>query len=519
MQEKKVTKVEVKPKQTTKKQPVKKTKVAAYARVSTVKDAQEHSLKSQRTYYTKYIKSHDDWIFAGIYTDNGISGLSMRNRDGFNRLIADAMEGKIDLILTKSLSRFARNTVDSLTTIRKLKAVGVAIYFEKENINTLDTNGEFLITLMSSFAEEESRSISENITWSVRRRFAQGIYHLFNNYGYKHPKGKDAYIVEDEAKVVRFIYMLALMGKSGHHIAEILNGYGIPSPLNATWQRGVVIQMLTNPQYMDDAILQRTYTVDFLTKKVKINEGEVPQYYVENGHPAIVSKKAWNYVQSLILDNEYTNDTSPPLARKIICGDCHGAYGPKLWHSNSKYRRIVWQCNDKFKKESKCTTPHLYEDAIKRLFVSAVGKLTAEREILLDTCQTIIDEFADTKAIDKQLQALLDEMSDTEVLIKKLIESNSGHKAVENYNERYDAYCERYNATKQKFEETQHLKITRSFQVDIIECFMFEIKNLPNLPITYSDRLWMALIDKVIVMPNETLIFVFKNGQKIIEEL
>ncbi len=146
----------------------------------------------------------------------------MRNREGFNRLIADALEGKIDLILTKSLSRFARNTVDSLTTIRKLKAVGVAIYFEKENINTLDANGEFLITLMSSFAEEESRSISENITWSVRRRFAQGIYYLFNNYGYKQPKGKDAYIVEDEAKVVRFIYMLALTGKSGNYIAEIL---------------------------------------------------------------------------------------------------------------------------------------------------------------------------------------------------------------------------------------------------------------------------------------------------------
>ena len=161
---KKVTKVEFAPKPTAKKQPVKKTKAAAYARVSTVKDAQEHSLKSKRSYYTKYIKAHTDWVFVGIYTDDGISGLSIRKRDGFNRLIADALEGKIDLILTKSLSRFARNTVDSLTTIRKLKAAGVAIYFEKENINTLDANGEFLITLMSSFAEEESRSISENIT-------------------------------------------------------------------------------------------------------------------------------------------------------------------------------------------------------------------------------------------------------------------------------------------------------------------------------------------------------------------
>ncbi len=390
MQEKKVTKVEVKPKPTTKKQPVKKTKVAAYARVSTVKDAQEHSLKSQRAYYTKYIKSHADWIFAGIYTDDGISGLSMRNRDGFNRLIADALEGKIDLILTKSLSRFARNTVDSLTTIRKLKAVGVAIYFEKENINTLDANGEFLITLMSSFAEEESRSISENITWSVRRRFAQGIYHLFNNYGYKHPKGKDAYIVEDEAKIVRFIYMLALTGKSGHHIAETLNAYGIPSPLNATWQRGVVIQMLTNPKYMGDAILQRTYTVDFLTKKVKINEGEVPQYYVENGHPAIVSKKAWNFVQSLILDNEYTNDTSPPLARKIICGDCHGAYGPKLWHSTT-YHDKVWQCNNRVAGRTKCKCPHLYFKQLETATGVALRHLFSLYPSMISDCKGLIE--------------------------------------------------------------------------------------------------------------------------------
>lgn len=157
MPEKKVKKIEFAPKTTAKKQSVKKTKVAAYARVSTVNDAQEHSLKLQRAYYTKYIKAHTDWVFVGIYTDDGISGLSMRKRDGFNRLIADALEGKIDLVLTKSLSRFARNTVDSLTNIRKLKAAGVAIYFEKENINTLDANGEFLITLMSSFAKEESR--------------------------------------------------------------------------------------------------------------------------------------------------------------------------------------------------------------------------------------------------------------------------------------------------------------------------------------------------------------------------
>ncbi len=155
-----------------------KKRVAAYARVSTAKDAQENSLQSQREYYTQYIARHSDWSFAGMYADDGISGLSVRNRESFNRMIGDALDGRIDMIITKSLSRFARNTVDSLTTIRKLKAVGVAVLFEKEGINTLDANGEFLITLMSSFAEEESRSISENVTWAVRHRFSQGKYHI-----------------------------------------------------------------------------------------------------------------------------------------------------------------------------------------------------------------------------------------------------------------------------------------------------------------------------------------------------
>ena len=215
MPEKRITRVEFPARTFSPEQPPPTKRVAAYARVSTMKDAQENSLQSQQEYFTEYIQRHPGWVFAGMYADDGISGLSIRKRDGFNRMVADALDGKIDLILTKSLSRFARNTVDALTTIRSLKAAGVAVYFQKENINTMDSAGEFLITLMSSFAEEESRSISENVTWAVRHRYAQGIYHLPGLLlGYQRNPVGEIQVDESGARVVRFIYLLALAGKS-----------------------------------------------------------------------------------------------------------------------------------------------------------------------------------------------------------------------------------------------------------------------------------------------------------------
>ncbi len=257
-------------------------KVAGYARVSTDKDEQFSSYEAQVDYYTSYIKSRDDWEFVEVYTDEGISGTSTRNREGFKRMIADALSGKIDLILTKSVSRFARNTVDSLTTIRQLKEKGVEVYFEKENIHTFDSKGEMLITIMSSLAQEESRSISENITWGVRKRFADGKvtvpYKSFLGYD----KGEDGNLIinEKEADIIRMIYGLFLAGKSVNGIAADLTDMKIPTPRgNTRWNPSTVRSILTNEKYTGDAILQKTYCPDFLTKKRKINHGEVPKYH------------------------------------------------------------------------------------------------------------------------------------------------------------------------------------------------------------------------------------------------
>ena len=283
--------------------PQHKRRVAAYARVSTDSDEQLSSYAAQVDFYTQYIRSNPEWEFVEVYTDEGISGTNTKKRDGFNRMINDALAGKIDLILTKSISRFARNTVDTLTTVRKLKEKKIEVYFEKENIYTLDAKGEVMITIMSSLAQEESRSISENITWGKRKSMADGKFSLAYKYFLGYEKGEDGLpkIVEEEAKIIRKIYSLFLEGYTVRKIADCLTEKGIPTPKGKKqWSVSTVLSILTNEKYRGDALLQKTYTADFLSKTVKKNYGEVPQYYIENSHPAIIDPETFEFVQNEI---------------------------------------------------------------------------------------------------------------------------------------------------------------------------------------------------------------------------
>ena len=257
-----------------------KRRVAGYARVSTDSDEQQTSYEAQVEYYTDFIKSNPEWEFVKVYTDEGISGLNTKHREGFNKMIEDALAGRIDLIVTKSVSRFARNTVDSLTTVRKLKERGVEIFFQKENIYTLDSKGELLITIMSSLAQEESRSISENVTWGQRKRFADGKVSMPYKHFLGYEKGEDSQpkVVESEANVVRLIYRLFIDGKTASGICKYLEELQIPTPSGKfKWSQTTVMSILQNEKYKGDALLQKKFTVDFLTKKQKVNEGEVPQ--------------------------------------------------------------------------------------------------------------------------------------------------------------------------------------------------------------------------------------------------
>lgn len=277
-----------------------KRKVAAYARVSTLKDYQQTSYKAQMEYYTTYIQEQSDWIFAGVYADEGVTGTSIAKRAGFQKMIEDALDGKIDLIITKSVSRFARNTVDSLTTIRQLKEHGIECYFEKENIWTFDTKGELLITIMSSLAQEESRNISENTRWGMRKAFRDGKVFVPYKHFLGYDRGPDGELIVNpkEAETVRLIYRLFLDGYSFCGIAAELTRREIRTPYGyQIWNDRTVKNILQNEKYRGDALLQKRYSRDFLDRKMRKNDGKVQQYYIEGNHEAIIEPAVFEEVQ------------------------------------------------------------------------------------------------------------------------------------------------------------------------------------------------------------------------------
>lgn len=299
-QKKKVTMIPARVDETDEKKGTEKRRVAAYARVSTGREYQQTSYQAQIDYYTSYIKEHANWSFVGVYAEEGVSGTSMQKRQEFRRMIQDALDGKIDLIVTKSVSRFARNTVDSLTVIRQLKEHGVECYFEKENIWTFDAKGELLITIMSSLAQEESRSISENTRWGMRKAFRDGkVFVPFRHFlGYDRGADGELKVNEKEAETVRMIYHLFLAGSSFYGIAAELTRREIPTPYGKrVWSDRTVKNILQNEKYRGDALLQKRYSRDFLDRKMRKNQGEVPQYYVVGNHEPIVRPEIYEAVQ------------------------------------------------------------------------------------------------------------------------------------------------------------------------------------------------------------------------------
>ena len=280
--------------------PADKRKVAAYARVSTTRDCQQTSYEAQIQYYTSYIQAQKNWDFAGMYSDEGITGTSVSKRPGFQKMIQDALNGKIDLIITKSVSRFARNTVDSLTAIRQLKEHGVECYFEKENIRTFDEKGELLITVMSSLAQEESRNISENTRWGMRKAFQDGkVFVPFKHFlGYDRGPEGELVINEEQAETVRLIYRLFLEGKTFYGIAAELTRRQIPTPYGKSlWRTRTIKNILKNEKYKGDALLQKRYSRDFLNRKMLPNNGEVPQYYIKGNHEPIIDPQIYEQAQ------------------------------------------------------------------------------------------------------------------------------------------------------------------------------------------------------------------------------
>lgn len=501
-----------------------KRRVAAYARVSTDSEEQLTSYEAQVDYYTKYIQGRSDWEFIKVYTDEGISATNTKKRDGFKQMVADALERKIDLIVTKSVSRFARNTVDSLSTVRLLKENNVEVYFEKESIYTFDGKGELLITIMSSLAQEESRSISENVTWGQRKRMQDGKVSLPYSQFLGYEKGEDGLpkIVEEEAEIVRTIFRWFIEGKTPSAIVKKLAAKGISSPAGKeTWQVATVRSILGNEKYKGDALLQKTYCVDFLTKKMKPNEGEVPQYYVQNSHPAIIDPDEFDTVQAEIERRKKLGrpcGCNSPFSAKIVCGECGGYYGSKVWGSNTKYRRTIWRCNDKYKGEHKCETPHVTEEDVKQRFLTAFNSLQSVKDELITDCRLAQTALCNHAEIDNETQELHREMEVVAELSRKAIHENS-RVAVDQdeWNERNNSYLERHRKASERLAERETTKRERLNKRRILEIFIRNIKSRPLAFDEFDEKLWLVAVEKVTVMPDGKLVFLFKNGMKIEE--
>jgi len=322
----------------------KKLRVAAYARVSDCKDAMLQSLSNQVSYYSNLIQNNNKWLYAGVYIDEGVTG-TKDERVEFQRMINDAKAGKIDVIITKSISRFARNTVTLLSTIRELKHIGVDVYFEEQNIHTISSDGELMITILASYAQEESRQVSENMKWRIRKNFEEGKTWNSVIYGYSYDDGIFK-IIPHEAHVVRLIYDYYLSGMGVGAVTKKINEEGYLTRKNKKWNQSSVRYILTNYNYTGNLILQKTYTENHLTKKKKLNNGYLPKYHVKESHEAIVSVSEYRKVQEELkkrdsLSGKRRSPKKYPFTGMIVCDKCGTNYRRKT----TPYKH-VWQCNN-----------------------------------------------------------------------------------------------------------------------------------------------------------------------------
>ncbi|WP_274939990.1 recombinase family protein [Chordicoccus furentiruminis] len=498
-----------------------KRKVAGYARVSTDHDEQLTSYEAQLDYYTTLIQGHDDWEFAGMYSDEGITGTSVKKREGFQSMVADALAGKIDLIITKSVSRFARNTVDSLSTIRELKEHNTEVYFEKENIWTFDSKGELLITIMSSLAQEESRSISENVTWGHRKRMADGKVSIPFSTFIGYDKGEDGTLVvnPEQAKIIKLIFGEYLAGLSCHAIADKLTTMGIKTPRGKDkWSQTTVKSILQNEKYKGDALLQKYYTPDFLTKKQVHNNGEIPQYYVENNHEAIIEPEIFDRVQDIFRERSKKRGYSGVtiFSSKVQCGNCGAWYGSKVWHSTDRYRKVVWQCNAKFKDKTRCATPHLTEDEIKDAFIRVVNSLVTDKDEVLAELKAVQAELSGTKELEAEQRRLAEQMNVDADAVQEIIAVNARVAQDQaEYNVRYEALVSRFETTKAQYEKVTAEITAKGVRRREFGRFIQSVEKLPKIVTEFDEALWGSLVDHLTVYSKDNMVFTLSSGMEI----
>ena len=514
-----------------------KKRVAAYCRVSTDSEEQLNSYEAQKSYYTQKIEDSPDWEMAGIYADEGITGTSLKKRTEFKKMITACKRGHIDLIITKSLSRFARNTVDCLETVRLLKANGIGVYFEKENINTLTESSEFLITLFSGFAQAESESLSKNVAWGKAKSAEAGkvTFQYKKMLGYR--KGADGQpeIVPEEAEVIKRIYHRYLDGCTLGQIKRELDEDNVPTAQGVdSWSPAIIHNILTNEKYIGDALLQKTYVTDCISKKVKKNQGERAMYYVENNHPAIISREVFDQVR-----NEMTRRSSKrkvlqksgktelgkysgkyALTELLVCGECGSPYKRVTWARNGK-KRIVWRCVSRLEFGTKyChNSPTLDESKLHSAILAAMNEFAAIRQEVCPDVLAMAEEAkqalsqAGAKLLElkKHLEAVSREQSD---LLDRLLE-NMGDAEL---NAKMKALTDEKESLKAQILDTQQMEVSLEEQAARHQQMWDSIMECSAGYTEFDDEFVRQIIQKITVEDEETIRIHFRDSEMVMEQ-
>ena len=498
------------------KEKIKKLRVAAYCRVSTETEEQNLSYEVQVAHYTEFIKKNTEWEFAGIFADDGISGTNTKKREEFNRMIEECMEGNIDLVITKSISRFARNTLDCLKYIRQLKEKYIAVYFEKENINTMDDKGEVLLTIMASLAQQESQSLSQNVKLGLQYRYQQGKVQVNHNrfMGYTKDEEGNLIIVPEEAEIIKRIYREYLEGKSLVGIGRDLEKDGILTAAGKPrWRPETIKKILLNEKYIGDALLQKTFTVDFLTKKRVKNEGHVPQYYVENSHEAIIPKELFLQTQEELhrRSNIYTGadknkriySSKYALSTITFCGDCGDIYRRVYWNIHGR-KEFVWRCVTRIEQGPEvCKNRTVKEAELYDAVMTAINRLLAGGDnmirILEENIHAIIGDTTEYKI--SEINTMLEEKQ------KELI-------SLANKGKDFESLADEIEELREKRQTLLVEDASLSGENERINELIEFIRTNKYRTLLYDDTLVRKIIQNVTVYDDHFVVF-FKSGIEI----
>ena len=507
-------------------------RVAAYCRVSTDDEEQLTSYEAQKNYYTDKIMTNKEWTMAGIFADEGITGTSARKRPEFLRMIRQCKQGKIDIVLTKSISRFARNTVDCLNYVRALKELGIAVIFEKENMNTLEIDSEILITMLGAFAQSESESISANVRWGIRQAMKEGKVTIQYKYLYGYRKGDDGKpeIIPNQAEVVRKIYDLFLSGTPVRGIQEYLNTSAVPN-INGEpkWARSAIDSILTNEKYCGDVLLQKTYIDDCINKKVKKNTGQLPMYLVQNHHEGIISRKTFDAAQAELARRSAGKSPSKKnaptgrsrysskyaLSDRLYCGECGTQYQRCTWRNRDGSKRIVWRCVSRVDYGNRyChNSPTLDEEPLHRAILAAINNAVEDKDNIVYNLKAAMEkELAPVAGqqlslseIDNQLEQLNTEFS------KALAEaSESGDQAA--YSDRFREIMQKQTALKVQRDEIQGMLAESGKAAAHIEQCRQAAETTPSAIAEWDEALIRQVVESVTVEVNNKLTVQLKNG-------